>query len=109
MQSIQQLLNSESAANTIVMMTAADLKKLIDDTNAYTRSCIEEKYEPKYYDVSDLMRKFKIGRTTLYSWINKGKLPQPMHFEGRSEKLLWPQAQIREWEETHNTGKYSHQ
>ena len=43
-------MSSAEAPNTIVMMTAADLKKLIDDTNAYTRKCVEESFQPHYYD-----------------------------------------------------------
>ena len=113
MQNIQQLLNSDSAANTIIMISGADLKQLIDETNAYTRQCIEDKYDPKYYDASDLMKMFNIGRTTLYNWINKGKLPKPMHFKevdnsGKPDKLMWAKNQIRQWEQEHRVGKYSH-
>lgn len=108
MANLQQLLNSQEAPNTIIMMTAADLQKLIDDTNAYTRRCIEEQLQPHYYDSSDLMRLLKIGRTTLYNWEREGKLPKPSQLAG-SDKKLWDRNEIKEWIEQRKLKKYNHQ
>ena len=107
MHNLQQILTSQEAPNTIVMMTAADLKKLIDDTNAYTRRAVEEQYQPHYYDSADLQKLFKISRTTLYNWEKEGKLPKPYIPDG-TDKKLWVQSEIRAWVDAGKVGRYIH-
>lgn len=107
MHNLQQLIQSKDAPNTIVMMTAADLKKLIDDTNAYTRKCVEEQYQPRYFTQKDLSKLFGVSRTTLYNWESQGKLPKPYVPEG-TDKKLWNQEDIREWVAAGKTGRYVH-
>ena len=105
MSSLQQIINSQDAPNTIIMMTAADLQKLIEETNAYTRRCVEAQYEVKFYDSADLQRLFKIGRTTLYKWEREGHLPACIQPEG-SDKKLWNKAEIHEWLDSGKAGRY---
>lgn len=107
MDNLYSLLRSGMAANTIVMMTAADLQKLIEDTNAYTRRVIEEQHQPRYFDIDDLMRLFKTGRTTIYNWMKQGKLPEPMVIPD-TDKKLWDQTEIRDWVAAGRTGRYVH-
>lgn len=102
---MQSLINE--APTTIIMMTAADLQKLIDDTNAYTRRVIEEQHQPRYFDIDDLMTLFKTSRTTIYNWMNNGKLPEPMTIDG-TDKKLWDQAEIRDWVASGRVGRYKH-
>ena len=107
MHNLQQILSSNEAPNTIVMMTAADLKKLIDDTNAYTRRAVEEQYQPRYYTASDLQKLFKVSRTTIYNWEKDGKLPQAHIPEGTDVKY-WYQAEIHAWVDGGKVGRYVH-
>lgn len=108
MNNLQQILTSQESSTTLIMMTAADLKKLIDDTNAYTRRTVEEQYQPRYFDAADLMRVFKISRTTLYNWERSGKLPSP-HVPDGTDKKLWDQAEIRAWVDAGKLKRYNHQ
>lgn len=102
---MQSLLHSSDAPQTIIMMTAEDLRRLIDDTNAWTRKVVEEQYQPRYFDIDDLMKLFKASRTTIYNWMNTGKLPEPMTIDG-TDKKLWDQAEIRDWVAAGRTGKH---
>lgn len=102
---MHSLIHSYDAPNTIVMMTAADLQKIIEETNAYTRRCVEEQHQPRYFDIDDLMKLFKVGRTTIYNWLNSGKLPEPMT-PPHTDKKLWDQAEIRDWVASGKTGKH---
>ena len=102
---MHSLIHSYDAPNTLVMMTAADLQKLIEETNAYTRRCVEEQHQPRYFDIDDLMKLFKVGRTTIYNWMNQGKLPEPMAIPD-SDKKLWDQTVIRDWVASGKTGKH---
>ena len=107
MTALQQLMSSAEAPNTIVMMTAADLKKLIDDTNAYTRKCVEESFQPHYYDTKDLMNLFHVSRTTIFNWDTKGYLPESYTPEG-TDKKLWKMHEIHEWIDAGKLGRYIH-
>lgn len=102
---LQTLIHSDGAENTIIMMTGADLRRLIDDTNAWTRKVVEEQHQPRYFDIDDLMKLFKVGRTTIYNWMNSGKLPEYMTIDG-TDKKLWDQAEIRDWVASGRVGKY---
>lgn len=103
---MQTLLHSNEAPNTIIMMTAEDLRKLIDDTNAWTRRVVEEQHQPRYFDINDLKELFKVKSiVTIYNWINEGKLPAPMQLEG-TDKKLWDQAEIRDWVAAGKAGKH---
>lgn len=104
---MQSLLHSSEAPKTIIMMTAADLRKLIDDTNAWTKRVVEEQHQPRYFDIDDLMKLFKTSRTTIYNWMKQGKLPEPMTIEG-TDKKLWDQAEIRDLVAAGRAGRYVH-
>lgn len=107
MKHLLETLNTPSEANTIIMMTAADLKKLIDDTNAYTRRVVEEMHKPSYFNTADLMKLFKVGRTTIYNWERDGKLPKCIQPEGTDLKL-WDQSEVFAWANSGKAGKYIH-
>ena len=107
MSSIQQIISSHDAPSTIIMITAADLNKLIDDTNAYTRLAVEEQFQPRYFDASDLQKLFRISRTTLYNWVKNGKLP-PYRIPEGTDKKLWDQAEIKAWVDAGKAGRYIH-
>ncbi len=105
MDNLQQLLNSGMASNTIVMVSAADLKAFADRIVADTRRIVEEQYQPRYFDIDDLMKLFKTSRSTIYNWMKKGTLPAPCQLEG---KILFGQAEIREAVAHGRVGKYIH-
>lgn len=107
MLNLQQLIHSEEAPNTIVMMTAEDLRKLIEDTNAYTRKCVEEQHQPRYFTQKDLTKLFGVSRTTIYNWEAEGKLPKPFVPEG-TDKKLWSQEEIHKWVNAGKVGRYTH-
>lgn len=105
MNNLSQLLNSGSAANTIIMVSAQDLKDYTDNLIRETRRAVEEQFQPRYFNAADLMKLFKISRTTLYLWERNGKLPAPYIPEG-TDKKLWDQAEIRDWVAAGRVGRY---
>lgn len=88
-------------------MTAEDLRKLIEDTNAYTRKCVEEQHQPRYFTQKDLTKLFGVSRTTIYNWEAEGKLPKPFIPEG-TDKKLWSQEEIHQWVDAGKVGRYTH-
>ena len=106
-ENLHSLLHSGMAANTIVMVSAEDLRAFTERLVTETRRAIEEQYQPRYYDSKQIMKLFGISRATLRNWIIEGKLPEPYIPEGMDKKL-WDQAEIRDWVSKGRTGRYTH-
>lgn len=106
MTNLQALLNSAEAGNTILMVSADMLRQLIDDVTANTRRIVEEQFQPKYYTVSDLMKKFSVSQATIYKWMSRGVIKPYYMVEGG--KPYFDQAEINEAMGRGSIGKYVH-
>ena len=106
MTNLQTLLNSAEAGNTILMVSADMLRQLIDDVTANTRRIVEEQYEPKYYTVSDMMKKFSVSQATIYKWMSRGVIKPYYMVDGG--KPYFNQAEIRDAMNNGTIGKYVH-
>ena len=91
---IQSLLQSQDAPSTLILMSGDQLNKLIEDVTANTRRIVEEQYQPKYFTVDDMKQLFKVGQSTIYSWISRGVIKP--HYVVEGGKPYFDQAEIRE-------------
>lgn len=106
MTSLQSLLNSPEASNTILMVSADQIKKLIDDVTANTRRIVEEQYQPRYFTIEDMKDLFKVSQSTIYNWVANGKIKAyKMEDGGRN---YFDQAEVREAMRKGVVGKYVH-
>lgn len=106
MTSIQTILNSQQAPQTLIMMSGEQLRQLIEDVTANTRRIVEEQYQPKYYTVEDMTELFHCQTSTIYNWISRGKIKAyKMEENGRT---YFDQAEVREAMRSGLLGKYVH-
>lgn len=104
MDSLHQLLNSGMASNTIVMVSAADLKEAIDRIVIETRRAVEEQHRPVYLTREEVMELLKISNGTFYNFIKAGKLRPVM--VGDQKRFI--RAEIDEAISAGRLGKYIH-
>ena len=106
MNNIQTILNSQQAPQTLIMMSADQLRELIEDVTANTRRIVEEQYQPKYYTVEDMTKIFNCQTSTIYNWISRGKInAYKMEENGRT---YFDQAEVRDAMKKGLIGKYVH-
>lgn len=106
MTSIQTILNSQQAPQMLIMMSGEQLRQLIDDVTANTRRIVEEQYQPRYFTVEDMTELFHCQVSTIYNWINRGKIKAyKMEENGRT---YFDQAEVREAMRSGLLGKYVH-
>ena len=103
MTNIQALLNSQDSPNTLIMMSAEQLNKLIEDVTANTRRIVEEQYQPKYFTMEDMMTLFQVKQATIYNWIKRGAIKP--HYVVDGGKPYFAQAEIRDHMERGTIGK----
>ena len=103
MTNIQALLNSQDSPNTLIMMSAEQLNKLIEDVTANTRRIVEEQYQPKYFTMEDMMNLFQVKQATIYNWIKRGVIKP--HYVVDGGKPYFEQAEIRDHMERGTIGK----
>ena len=106
MNNIQTIINSQQPPQTLIMMSGEQLRQLIDDVTANTRRIVEEQYQPKYYTVEEMTEIFHCQVSTIYNWINRGKIKAyKMEENGRT---YFDQAEVREAMRQGLIGKYVH-
>lgn len=104
MNSLHKLLNSGQAENTLLVISAADLKQFTDTVVAETRRAVEEQHQPVYMTRDDVMQLLHISNGTLYNYINSGKLT-PVYV---GEKKLFIRSEIDEAIKSGRLAKYIH-
>lgn len=90
---LTELIQSKDAGNTLLVVSAADLKTLTDDLIAFATRKIKESDEPDYYTRQELADKFHISLVTLGRWKDKGLIPEPVTIDGR---VLYDKAEVRD-------------
>lgn len=74
MESLCSILNSPQSANTLLVVSAADLKQYSDQLVAETRRAVEEQHQPVYMTREDVMELLHISNGTFYNFVKAGKL-----------------------------------
>lgn len=106
MDSIQTIINSQQAPQTLIMMSGEQLQKLIDDVTSNTRRIVEEQYQPRYFTVEQMAELFDCQISTIYNWIKRGRIKAyKMEDNGRT---YFDQAEVREAVRQGIIGKYVH-
>lgn len=106
MTNLQSLINSPEAPNTILMVSADMIRKLIEDVTANTRRIVEEQYQPKYFTVEDMTALFSVSTATIYNWMKSGKIKAYKMEDGG--RTYFDQAEVREAMRKGLIGRYYH-
>lgn len=78
MDNLHSLLHSGMAANTIVMVSAQDLRECIDRLVQETKRTVEEQYQPVYLTREEVLEMLHISNGTLYNFIKDGRIKPVM-------------------------------
>lgn len=108
MTTLNNLLNSSGAGNTIVMVSAKDLKEYTDVIIAQTRRIVEEQFQPRYFTVKDMMERFGCSQSTVYNWMAAGKIKGYKMDDSPKAHLYFDQAEVAEAVRKGLVGKYVH-
>ena len=107
MTNLSALLNGPDAGNTIIMVSADQIKKLIEDVTANTRRIVEEQYQPRYFTMEQMQELFSLkSQATIYNWIKSGKIRGYKMEEGG--RTYFDQAEVREAMKKGVIGRYVH-
>lgn len=104
MESLRSILNSSQAANTLLVVSAADLKRYSDELVEATRRAVEEQHQPVYMTREDVMELLHISNGTFYNFVKAGKLNPVM--VGDQKRFI--RSEIDEAVRTGRLGKYIH-
>jgi len=104
MESLRSILNSPQSANTLLVVSAADLKQYSDQLVAETRRAVEEQHQPVYMTREDVMELLHISNGTFYNFVKAGKLNPVM--VGDQKRFI--RSEIDEAVRTGRLGKYIH-
>ena len=102
--SLHQILNSANAGNTLLLVSASDLKAFTDTVVEETRRAVEEQHRPVYLTREEVMELLKISNGTFYNFIKAGKLRPVM--VGDQKRFI--RAEIDEAISAGRLGKYIH-
>lgn len=89
---LKTLIHSPQAQYTLLVVTAADLQKLLEDAIAWGMSTIKERDEPKFYTREELLDLLHVSNPTLMSYRKRGLIPEPVTIDGR---VLFDKAEVR--------------
>lgn len=90
---LNSLMHSPDAANTLLVVSAKDLKDCFESWMKFTMQRIKEQDEPSYYTREELLEKLHVSDPTLNNYRKKGLIPEPVTIEGR---VLYDKAKVRE-------------
>lgn len=88
------IIRSENADRIQLVVSAADLRQLLDDAMKFAIHTIQERDEPKYYTREQLRDDvLHVSDPTLREYRQKGLIPEPVTIGGRT---LYNKAEVRE-------------
>lgn len=91
---LNSIIRSEDADKIQLVVSAADLRQLLDDAMKFAIQQREEREEPKYYTREQLRDDvLHVTDPTLREYRQKGLIPEPVTIGGRT---LYDKAEVRE-------------
>lgn len=90
---LKDYMNADNAANIMLVVTAKDLKELLQDAMDFAINAIKEHKEPSYYTRQELADKLHISLVTLQRWRSDGLLPEPTVID---RHVLFNKAEVRD-------------
>lgn len=90
---LNAIIRSDNAANIQLVVSAKDLRDLLDGAIAFAKQEIQERDEPKYYTREQLRDEvLHVSDPTLVSYRKRGLIPEPVTIGGR---VLYDKAEVR--------------
>lgn len=90
---LNSIIRSENAANIQLVVSAKDLRDLLDGAIKWGMKTIKERDEPTYYTREELQELLHCSAPTLMRYRKKGLIPKPTVIGGR---VLYDKAKVRE-------------
>lgn len=90
---LNAIIRSENADCIQLVVSAKDLRDLLDGAIAWATKTIREHDEPTYYSREELEELLHVSNPTILSYRKKGLLPEPVTVGGR---VLYDRAKVRE-------------
>ena len=90
---LNTIIRSDNAANIQLVVTAKDLRDLLDGAMKFAMQTIKERDEPTYYTREELAAVLHVSQPTLLEYRKKGWLPEPVKIGGR---VLYDKAKVRD-------------
>jgi predicted DNA-binding transcriptional regulator AlpA len=90
---LNDIIHSENAGNIQLVVTAKDLRELLDGAMAFAMKRIKEADEPSYYSRDELAAMLHVSQPTLLEYRKKGWIPEPVKMDGR---VLYDKAKVRD-------------
>lgn len=90
---LNSIIRSENAANIQLVVSAKDLRDLLDGAIKWGMKTIRERDEPTYYTREELQELLHCSAPTLLNYRRQGLIPEPVTIGGRT---LYDKAKVRE-------------
>lgn len=90
---LNTIIRSDNAPGIQLVVSAKDLRDLIDTAMEFAMKTISERDEPKYYTREELLGLLHVSDPTLMKYRDKGLIPNPVTIGGR---VLYDKAEVRE-------------
>ena len=91
---LNSLMHSPNAANTLLVVSAKDLKDCFESFVKFARETWKEQDEPSYYTREELREMLHVSDPTINNYRRKGLIPEPVTIEGR---VLYDKAEVRQY------------
>lgn len=93
MTDLKTLIHSDQAGNILLVVSANDLRQLLEDAMDFAMKTITEREEPSFYTRDELADKLHVSLVTLNRWRKEGRIPEPVTIDGR---VLFDKAKVRD-------------
>ena len=90
---LKDIIKSDDAGKIMLIVSAKDLRTLLEDAMNFAMNTMKERDEPSFYTREELADKLHISLVTLQRWRKMGYLPQPVTIDGR---VLYDKAKVRD-------------
>lgn len=90
---LNEIIRGDNAQNIQLVVSAKDLRDLLDGAIAFAKQEIQERDEPKYYTREQLRDEvLHVSDPTLVSYRKRGLIPEPVTIGGR---VLYNKADVK--------------
>lgn len=96
---LNSIIRSEGAESIQLVVSAKDLRDLLDGAMAFAIKTIKERDEPTYYTREELAGILHVSQPTLLEYRKKGLIPEPVKV---GDRVLFDKVKVREAIESGN-------
>ena len=88
---LNSIIRSDNAANIQLVVSAKDLRDLLDGAMRFAREEWKRRDEPEYYTRKEVEQLLHCSATTVVTYRKKGLLPEPVVMDG---KVLYYKGEV---------------